>query len=258
MVTRWMTAALVLVAATGVVVGEEIPWTFEPLALGGRADPPIPNVDVQLMVDDDSADGVFGVGVPTASQFLWFNRFSPGLLVPLRLDEVWVLFPPGANMTVGAPVEIVIWHDPDGDPTTGADLLLSFDDTIQAVDGDTFSVYPLTPGLEILAPGDILIGVVNRFVTTGVTPTTRPAAIDTGASQGRSWLAVWSGDPPSPPLLPSDGLLEPVDGFVPGNWMIRAFGERILGPAIPTLDPLALAALAAALAAAGALILRRG
>lgn len=249
---------LLLVTASAWLSAEEILWTYEPVTLADRADPPIPSVNVQLILDDDSTEGVFGVGVPTASQFMWLNQFSPGLLIPLQLEEIWVLFPPGDNIAPGAAVEIVVYHDPDGDPSNGADLVASYDETIQVVDGNTFSVYTLNPPLEIIEPGDVLIGVVNRFVTTGVTSTTRPAAMDVDVSQGRSWLGVWTADPASPPVLPADGLFQPIDGFVPGNWMIRAFGTRILGPAIPTQTTVGIAVLTLLLALAGVkLLLRR-
>ena len=87
----------------------------------------------------------------------------------------------------------------------------------QAMDGDTFSVYPLANPLEFHQTGDILIGVVSRFVVSGVTSVTRPAAMDNTASQGRSWLAVWTDDPPDPPVLPADNVYQTIDGFVAGH-----------------------------------------
>jgi len=236
---------------------DTIEWTFEPrealVATNGSARAVIP---IQLVVDDGSSEGDFGVGSPSAQQFLWFNRFTPGPGL-VTLTEVWVLFPPGANMAVGAPIDIVVYHDPDTDPTNGAELMASFSETIQAVDGVTFSVYDVDPPVAFRDAQDVLIGVIDRFVVSGVTTTTRPAALDTTASQGRSWLAVWTGDPPSPPALPPDDLITTIDAFIPGNWMIRAYGTQNQSIGIPTLSQLGLVVLIALLAAAGVVVLMR-
>ena len=37
--------------------------------------------------------------------------------------------------------------------------------------------------------------------------------MDTTASQGRSWLAVWTSDPADPPVLPADSIYQTIDGF---------------------------------------------
>jgi hydroxymethylpyrimidine/phosphomethylpyrimidine kinase len=91
---------------------------------------PLDQFPVQLVLDDDTAENATGVLGAGAKQFLWFNRFaSPG---QFRLEQVWVLFPPGANMTVGADIQLVVYHDPDGNPANGANLLATFDETIGA------------------------------------------------------------------------------------------------------------------------------
>ncbi len=247
-------AVALMVCGTGAASELELQTTFQPNKSSLKALPPIPPAAVQLVLDDDSSEGAFGVGQPTAQQFLWFNRFTPGSL-PFTLEEIWVLFPPGPNVTTGAAVQLVVYHDPDGNPSNGADLVATFNETIQVVDGNTFSVYPLDPGVLISQPGDVLIGVVDRFVTSGVTSATQPAAIDTGASQGRSWLAVWTGDPPNPPLLPANNLFSTIDGFVAGNWMIRGFGSAVTS--VPAATHLGFAVLVSLLAVAGYILLRR-
>lgn len=252
-----LVVAVVALAFAPSIRGADFEWQFNPIDAVEVTNPPIPNVDVQLMVDDDSVEGDFGVGGSLAQQFLWFNRFSPNLSTPIRLNEIWVLFPAGPNMTVGADVQLVVYHDPDGDPSNGADFVASYSETIQSVDGDTFSVYPLANPLEFHQAGDILIGVVNRFVVSGVTTSTRPAAMDNTASQGRSWLAVWTGDPADPPVLPADSIYQTIDGFVAGNWMIRAFGDQVQIPAIPTHTNHGLMVLLSLLALTGVLLIRR-
>lgn len=253
------TALMVTVVAltfVSVVQGADVEWTLEPVDGIDVTNPPIPNADVQLILDDDSVEADFGVGGAGAQQYLWFNRFSPGASLPIRLNEIWVLFPAGPNMTVGADVDLVVYHDPDGDPSNGADFVAKIDGTIQSVAGDTFSVYTLATPLEFHEPGDILIGVVSRFVVSGVTSSTRPSAMDTTASQGRSWVAVWTSDPADPPVLPADSIYQTVDGFVPGNWMIRAFGDQLQVPAIPAQTSHGLIALFCLLAVAGFMLIR--
>jgi len=247
-------AVTAVCAVTAPVMAGELEWIFETTSSLELTDPPLPSYEVHLILDDDTPEGVFGVGFATAQQFLWFNRFSnPG---PFRLEEIWVLFPEGANMAVGAEVQLAVYLDPDGDPSNGADLLATVTETVQAVDGNTFSVFPLASPLVIHDSGDILVGVVDRFVESGVTSPTTPAAMDTTASQSRSWLAVWSGDPPDPPLLPPDGIYTVVDVFQSGNWMIRAFGSTEQLPAIPTLDPGGVLMLIILISAAGWLAAR--
>lgn len=227
--------------------------------------PPLPGSDVfpvQLVLDDDLQEGAFGVaGAGGARQFLWFNRFSrPPGVDQFTLSEIWVLFPGGPGVQAGQAVQLAVYRDPDGDPLTGAELLATVDETIQVADDMTFSVYSLDPPIDVPAGGDVLIGVVNRFVTSGVTPPVNPATVDLTASEGRSWFAVWTGDPPNPPLLPSDSLLIRLDDFSPsvaGDWMIRGFGNGPPVIAIPTLGPLGLVTLVLFLAAAAALVLRR-
>jgi hypothetical protein len=102
---------------------------------------------------------------------------------------------------------------------------------------------------------------VPRFIVSGATSATTPAALDTSSSQSRSWIAIWSSDPPDPPALvplPDQAYLL-VDGLVPGggNWMIRAFGSEQGITEIPTLGEYGLVALALVLLGAGVLRLRR-
>jgi hypothetical protein len=266
---RAVRAALLGVVAAALAAGAlpaaigpgGVEWRLVPLPPSAvEAVPPLPPTTlfpVQLVLDDDSAEGAVGVGGQFARQFLWFNRFTP--TEGFHLREVWVLFPTGTNMVVGAPVEIAIYQDPDGDPTNGAVLLHSFNTTIQAVDDNTFSVYTVVPDVVIPAGSDALIGVIPRFIVSGVTSATSPAALDTDASQGRSWVGVWSGDPPSPPALtpPPDQSLTLVDNFLPGNWMIRGFGVPQGVTEVPALDGAGLVALAALLGGLALLLVRR-
>jgi hypothetical protein len=212
---------------------------------------------VALILDDGSTEGDFGVGANTAQQFLWFNQF-PGEPLPFHMDEIQVLFSPGPNMAVGNAVELVVYHDPDRDPGTGANLLATYAGTIQVLDGVSFSVYPLDPPLSIPAGGDILVGVINRFVVSGVTGPTDPAALDTTTGQARSWLAIWSTDPPAVPTLPSDLYLGLVDVFQAGNWMIRAYGFQASPVQIPAVQPWGLGLLILLLLAAAIRHLRAG
>jgi hypothetical protein len=174
---------------------------------------------IELKIDDGQAEAAFGIGGASARQFLWFNQFAnPG---DFRLEEIQVLFPNGADVPLGGAIELAVFLDPDGDPTNGAELLANYDRTIQAKDGNTFSIYPIDPPLLITQEGDILIGVISRYIVSGVSPPTNPAALDTTSSQGRAWVVNWTGDPPDPPSLPSDEALYQLAG----NFMIRGYGS---------------------------------
>lgn len=254
--------AILLVPAVGLAQPDfelqAVPWAIPPTPAAPPL-PPLGQFPVQLVLDDDMAENSTGVlGGGAAKQFLWFNRFaSPG---QFRLEQVWVLFPPGPNMAVGASVQLAIYHDPDGNPANGANLLATFNETIQVLDGVTFSIYDLAPAVTVPSGGDVLIGVVDRFVVSGVTTATFPAAVDTTLSQQRSWIVAWIADPPASPTLPSDGSMFLLDDLLPsiaGNWMIRGFGSRPPNLDIPVLDSSGLIALALLLAAGGLLGLRR-
>jgi len=233
---------------------------LEPRVPVSRANPPLPSpavYPVQLVLDDDSAEGVLGLTGGAARQFLWLNSFSnPGAF---QLQEIWVLFPASADVPLGGQVQIVVMVDPDGDPTNGANLVATYDVTVQAKDGNTFSVYPLGTALDLGGTGDVLIGVVNRYFTTGVTPPpTFPAALDTTTSQGRSYFALWAGDAPNPPDLGTATTIALVSGATAGNFMIRGFGAPApVAVEIPSLGGPGLVLLALALAIAGIILGRR-
>ncbi|MCG8459287.1 MAG: hypothetical protein MI919_23675, partial [Holophagales bacterium] len=132
------------------------------------------------------------------------------------------------------------YEDADGDPSSGADLIAVFPDVVRVADGVSFSVYPVSLDTTLGLVGDIYLGVVPRFIESGVTPPIAPAALDTTVSQGRSWLAVWQGDPPAAPDLPPDSLLLPIDDLVPGNWMIRGYGSAAPVVDVPTTSDVGL------------------
>ncbi|QQR73648.1 MAG: tandem-95 repeat protein [Holophagales bacterium] len=246
----------------GAVLAESPRIELTSLAPAPNAVPPAPPpaaFPVQLMLDDDTAEGAIGVTVGnSAHQFLWFNRFTrpPGVDL-FSLEQIWVLFPATPGIAAGGAIQLVVFLDPDGNPANGANLLGSYSATVFAADGNTFSVYSIPP-LSISGSGDVLIGVVDRFVASGATPPTASAALDTTASQGRSWIAIWAGDPPVSPTLPPDTLLTRTDDFgLPGNFMIRGFGTLPSVVEIPALGPLGLAALGLLLALAAVALLRR-
>lgn len=195
-------------------------------AQGVAAEPWMPNGAVQLIVDDGSAEDA--IGLTGGGQFLWLNRFTPDPAeYPFTLDQVWMLFRDSAN--VGEAIELVIWEDTDGDgdPGTGATFRSAENVTVLANDNTTWSVYDLSSPVFFAGPGDVVIGAVNRDDTG-----THPAAIDTTASQVRSWVGLYSGDPPDPPTLPPDADWGTIDsmGFA-GNWMIRGSGVTGTGGA---------------------------
>lgn len=212
----------------------------------------------QLVLDDNSFEATVGVAGNAARQFLWFNRFAaPNAIL---LDEVWVLFPAGQAIPVGGAIDLVVYSDNDANPANGATLLATIPSTVQVADGVSFSIYNLATPIAVPAGSDVFVGVINRFVQSGITPPTFPAAIDTSASRGRSWVAIWSGDPPASPVLPSNATTQLIDTLIPavaGNWMIRAFG--VYPPAIPapSLDRVGLGLMAAVLLLMGFLAVGR-
>jgi uncharacterized repeat protein (TIGR01451 family) len=210
--------------------------------------PAIPADGIELMLDDGSVENNIGLNDSISSyQYLWFNRFTPDPAdFPFNLTQIQVLFDTGVGVAIGDEIELVVYEDMDGDEDpSNATLLSDYAVTVQAADGVTWSAYELPSPLELTGPGDVLIGVINRFTESGVSPPAYPSALDTNASQLRSWVAAWSTDPPEPPVLPPDNLFGLIDSFgFPGNWLIRGYGEQMYDipwlseePLFGTLEP---------------------
>lgn len=181
---------------------------------------------LSFILDDGVAENTIG----DVGQFVWINRFTPNPAdFPFQLEEVRVVFGM-TSVPLGGAIEIVIHEDTDGDgnPGTGAVHLASFNGTVQANNGTTFSVYTLAPPVVMNGPGDLLVGVINRYGFEGNNDF--PASLDQTASQGRSWAASYlAGNAPSPPTYPANEQWGTIDSFgFPGNWVVRAFGTRIL------------------------------
>jgi subtilisin family serine protease len=186
-------------------------------------------VDAPIMLSVDDGVGENAIGLTAGGEFLWLNRFSLSAgSFPIQLERVDVMFGyPGSTggVNVGELVDIYLYEDADGDPSNGAIHRASLtNQTVQAVNGTTWSTYNLAAPVTFSGPGDILIAVVNR--TAGVAAGTFPAVIDqTPPSQQRSWAGFGAipGDPPVLPL-PTFGV---IDSFgLSGNWLVRGFGER--------------------------------
>lgn len=240
---------IVLVALTGLPIAMDalaqdpgIEGRLELRPSPPAAPPTVPDGKIGLILDDGGQEAAFGVtSGGGAAQFLWFNRFEVEPAVPFfRLEEIWVLFPDAPGLEPGDAIQLLIYHDADDDPANGARLLAAAEEVIQVANDATFSIYPVDPPLAVPGDGTVILGVVNRWVRTGLGPPVSPASLDLDRPRGRSWFATWIGDPPDPPLLPPDGTLVRIDDFDPdaaGNWMIRGFGSGPNVIEIPTLEP---------------------
>ncbi len=190
---------------------------------------------VSLKLDDGSSESSWGVGdywLEYAYQFIWLNRFTPAASdFPFRLTQIQVLFSDGwNNVNAGDPIDLVVYTDADGDPSNGATLRATYHATIQTVDGTTWSTYTLSPALNLSGPGDVLIGVIPRYIVDGESLMSYPALLDEDSSQQRSWWGWWSDTPPDPATLPPDDYFALIDVDQAGNWLIRGYGETGTAP----------------------------
>lgn len=179
---------------------------------------------MELVLDDGSAENNIGIG--GTAEFVFLNYFSPNAaFFPFDLNEVQVYFSGGTTgVQVGDDIAIVVYQDDDGDPSNGATWLASYPTTVQAV--DDWNVYPLATPVHFDNPTNVFIGVLALEVPGSAY---FPAALDATASQGRSWAGWWStSPPPDPPTLPPDDTWMLIDGFLPGNWLIRGYGESLV------------------------------
>jgi len=184
--------------------------------------PWMPMGAIELFVDDGTAED--SIGLTAGGQFIWLNRFTPNAAdFPFHLDQVSIIFP--TTVDVGDEMQLVFWQDADGDPSNGAVFVYAENVAVLENDLATWNDYQLATSPVFYGPGDVLVGVVNRGAPD------HPAAIDqNGGSEGRSWVGIYSGDPPDPPTLPPDAdFLIIDDAGLAGNWTLRASGATGTG-----------------------------
>jgi uncharacterized repeat protein (TIGR01451 family) len=195
-----------------------------------------PQDSLVLVLDDGSAEDFVGVGSETdGTQFIWLNRFTPAPAdFPFLLNQISAVFGT-IEVNVGDMVDLVVYEDidGDGDPSDAVLVATYRNRAVQAADGITWNDYILSPPVHLSGPGDVLIGIINRYQPgAGAGRKDYPAAIDLTSSQGRSWIGWWTTEPaPDPAALPPDEAWGQVDGFgLPGNWLIRGGGEITHNP----------------------------
>ena len=228
-------------------VGEAAPYAVK----AGKS----ANADQVLQLDDGSAENAIGFNDDTNSDgtddqslgALYFNRFTPPVGdFPLELHDVQVQFGTldddgnvaDGGLSAGDVIDIYVWSDADGDPTTGATIEAVLTDQALGTIDASFQTFAFPSAVRINRPGDVLIGFVNRTLPSAAT---YPATIDETASQGRSWVAAYAnrfGDtvpPGNPPVLPADGdddlfeVIDDVNAELAGNWMIRGGYDVLTG-----------------------------
>ncbi|MEA3326119.1 MAG: choice-of-anchor J domain-containing protein, partial [Chloroflexota bacterium] len=181
----------------------------------------MPNADIELILDDGTAENNIGVG--GTWEFIFLNRFMPDPgAFPFTLNEIQVFF--DDTVSVGDEIILAVYENTlsSEDPAVGANLLASFPETVHVT--SSWNNYTLPGGVLMIGPGEILIGVVALEIP-GISYL--PAAIDETASQQRSWAGWWLSSPIPPDLtLPPDDTWGLIDEFgFPGNWLIRGMGS---------------------------------
>lgn len=184
---------------------------------------------IDFVLDDGTVQD--SLGLDGGMQFLWANQFTlTEYDTPFFLERIEVFFDFWTAAEIGQPLDLHVYHVPDGDPENGASLIHSmFDREVKTL--DDWSLYELEEPLLIDQRGDILLAVVFRVpLFSGW-----PATIDTSSpKQKRSWLGIYLGDPSAEPELPANDFWGLVDdlGFA-GNWLIRGYGSRALASTDP-------------------------
>ncbi|HET9314757.1 MAG TPA: hypothetical protein VFQ51_04170 [Vicinamibacteria bacterium] len=225
---------MVLAGAAWASIGMADDLVFQAAGEAQTVAPLVAGSPVNYVLDDGSAENSIGLNnttTVTATQFLWFNRFD--ILasdLPLRVDQVQVFWTgTGSNPTVpGNAVSLHVYSDADNTPTNGATHVVTQTGNVGVV-ASAFDVFNITSAPAIPSGVNLLIGVVDRWVTSGVSGSTFPAAIDqTAPNNVRSWVASYTADPPNPPTIPSTGLFGTIDSFgLPGDWLVRATGTVV-------------------------------
>ncbi len=258
----------VLLLAPALFGAEPMTFRASGSAHGGQAPPAaVPEGGTYFLLDDGTYENSIGLtNQVTNNAAVWINRFTPAEF-PQAIDYVEIMWPDlesaGRNL-VGDPVTILVYSDTDGDGNPdNATLVYQETFTIGIQDGASFETYDLAGDPPCAGPGDIYIGFRDDFNLGGATSANFPAAIDTTAPQGRSWVGGLGpgGIDPDIVNLANNSLRGYIDDFgFPGNWMIRAAAtvpQVVPVQAIPTLQVTGLAALVVALAAMAFWMLRR-
>jgi len=195
-----------------------------------------PNDPITFQLDDGSSENSIGFGTSSSeTAALWLNRFTPPAgSYPLTLNSVQIFWPtsPQGPLT-GLAVKILVYFDANGDGDPSDAVKVSESDGTISGEG-AFQTFPISAA--VAGPsGDIYIGFEDFWAEPGYTPKLYPAAIDTDASQGRSWvIAMGSGAPPDRDTLSNNDVIGTIDSFgLPGNWMIRASGDTGAGGGCP-------------------------
>ena len=117
--------------------------------------------DVELIVDDGSAEN--GVGIGGTWEFIWLNRFTPDAGdFPFNLNTISVYFDTTGMVNVGDQIKLVVYENTSGstDPAVGSNYLASFSKTVLSL--NSWNDYDITPIL-LEGPGDVLIGVIGNI-----------------------------------------------------------------------------------------------
>lgn len=182
-------------------------WSQPPLPSRAATNSLPPGDPVNLALDDGVMDQIVSFGVGE----IFFNQFSP-TEYPLELDRLSVLWPP-EGMQIGDAFWLFLYEDPDGNIPNGTTHRATFQSSVAAIDGVTFTVVEFAP-VQFNGPGDILIAIAVKQLGA--------VALDLTAPQQRSWVVNWDGT--MPPPIPSSGL-----GIVTNlNWMIRGAGTVLV------------------------------
>jgi len=153
-----------------------------------------------------------------AGDIMWINAFESvrGATVITSLAAAW-----GAGISIGDPVELLLYDDPtnNGDPSD-AELLEVVSTTISTTTTNDFQEVAIPP---TVVTGSFFVAALYRGDRDGL----NPAPLDEGDPQGASWIAgsLFTGGIDIENPAGSDRGLNKIDAFgFPGNWLLRANG----------------------------------
>lgn len=186
-------------------------------------DGPVPFADVELVLDDGSAEN--GIGIGGSAQFIFVNRFTPTEdQFPFYLEEVHAFLDSTGNVSLGHKFKVVVYQNKTGstDPAIGSELV--YQQNVVAEKLNDWNVYTLDEPVLLEGPGDVIIGLV-ALEKPGTSYW--PASIDEDTVSGRSWAGWWTtDDAPADPVLPPDDTWGEIGSFgFPSTWMVRGMGS---------------------------------
>lgn len=229
-IARVMAAASFPLVVLGSASADPVPNTVVTNSAGAPHNPSYRSVNYQH--DDGTVDSAAGVGAFTFD-IIWLNRFSVAPGGEVITDIQAAIGSPGQTRDYnGLAMTILVYEDADGDDPSNATLVSSTNAVVSNANTGLLNNYDIAD--VTITTSDFLVAVVMRNLF-GNADYPAPIALTGSYVEDVSYFGGW-GDPDFNGPLDETDLASigpvPIESFgINGNWVLRATGSPIPGPA---------------------------